>query len=712
MTFEELKNKILAYNKNSNLELLTRVCKFAEEKHKSHFRLSGEPFIQHPLTVAFILAELEQDDFTIAAALLHDTVEDCGVTLEEISASFTPEIAVLVEGVTKLGQLTYESREKRQAENFRKMFVAMGRDLRVIIIKLADRLHNMRTLQFLPPEKRLETSKETIEIFAPLAHRLGIWKMKWELEDLSFSFLMPEKYQDIKKKISESREAREKNIDEFIKKLKQVLKNVGIEGYIYGRPKHFYSVYRKMHDQNRDFSDIYDLTAVRLILKTVKECYTALGIVHATWKPIPGRFRDFIAVPKSNGYQSLHTTVMGRGGRPMEIQIRTEEMHRMAEYGVASHWVYKEGEADEKFNNKIAWLRQMLEWQTEMKDARDFMDNLKVGLFEEEVFVFSPKGDVYQLQTGSTPVDFAYHVHTEIGHRCVGARVNGKIMPISYKLQNGDIVEVLTGKADNPRLDWLNIAKTPAARSKVKSWFKRRKREESVEQGKMILDAELKKNRVHPKKLLTVENLELLKREFKAKNSDELFFALGCGDISALDCYRRLMKHLGTAAVEVEPEIPAAPRKRKYSQGVRVTGLSGILIKMSKCCRPLPGDQIVGLVTKGKGVSVHRKDCHNIKRLKLPEDRMVEVEWEKQADICYPIELEVEAFDRVGVFKDILGQVAETQTNVASATVTTKRGSTAFLKLAVDVKNIEHLQKVIKAIRDISDVYEVRKLEE
>ncbi|MFA4967708.1 MAG: bifunctional (p)ppGpp synthetase/guanosine-3',5'-bis(diphosphate) 3'-pyrophosphohydrolase [Candidatus Margulisiibacteriota bacterium] len=711
MSLEELKQKILSYLPDADLSIIDKAYSFAEEKHKGTNRLSGDPYITHPLAVAYILAELEQDVSTIAAAFLHDTIEDAEVTFDQISAKFSPEIAKLVEGVTKLGQLVYESQEIREAENYRKMFVAMGEDLRVIVIKLADRLHNMRTLKYLPPERQKGTSLETRDIFAPLAHRLGMWKLKWELEDLAFSYLEPDKYDDLRKKIGESRKAREEYIQNFILRLGEQLKKFGITGEIYGRPKHLYSVFRKMEDQNLDFEEIYDLTAVRAIVESVKDCYAVLGVIHATWKPIPGRFRDYIAVPKSNGYQSLHTTVMGDGAKPVEIQIRTKEMHRIAEYGVAAHWIYKEEVTDRTFDQKMAWFRQMLETQTELKDAKDFMDSLKIDLFVDEVFVFTPKGQVIQLPLGANPVDFAYHVHTEVGHRCTGAKVNGRIVPFDYALKNGEIVDILTGKADAPSLGWLNIVKTAGARAKIKSWFKKRRREESVVRGRAALEDEVKKLRLHPKDALSLELIDWLTSEFKMKTTDDLYAGIGYGEISAFDCAKRLRDKIpGAEKVEKEeaaPFVHPRPRKRKIIHGIRVSGLEGILIRMSKCCNPLPGDDIIGFVTKGRGVAIHRKDCPTVQRSKPEFEKMVKVEWDLSADINYPIEIGVEAFDRIGVLHDILEKISETKTNVASVDIKTKKGSTAYLKIVVDVKNLGQLQQVCQAIRTVADVYDV-----
>jgi len=713
MTLTELKSQIKTYDPNGDLSLIDKTYHFAEEKHRGHKRLSGDPYITHPLAVAQVLAELEQDIPTIAAALLHDTVEDAGVTAEELSRLFSPEIAKLVEGVTKLGRLTYDSAEARQAENFRKMFVAMGEDLRVIVIKLADRLHNMQTLQYLPPKKIKETSLETREIFAPLAHRLGMWRLKWQLEDLAFSHLEREEYAALREQIVESREEREAYINQFIVKLEKLLKQADIKCEIFGRPKHLFSIYCKMKDQNLKFEEIYDLTAVRVIVESVKDCYSVLGLIHATWKPIPGRFRDYVAVPKSNGYQSLHTTVVGEKGRPVEIQIRTKEMHRLAEYGVAAHWVYKEAITDKKFDQKIAWFRTMLETQTELADARDFMDSLKIDLFVDEVFIFTPKGAVIQLPLTSTPIDFAYHVHTEVGHRATGAKVNGRIVPLDYRLKNGEIVEILTGKADDPSLDWLNFVKTSAARTKIKSWFKRRKRGESIERGREALKEELKKMRIHPNEALKEENLKELLDRSKVKNEEDLWAGIGYGEISAFDCARQLREkfpEVKTEEEEIKSMLAPRSRKRKIVHGIKVTGLQGILVKISRCCRPLPGDEVLGLVTRGRGVAVHRKDCSNVLRAKPEAGRVVKVEWDLTADIFYPMEIEVETFDRVGVLHDVLEKISDTRTNVSSADIKTKRGSIMFLKLVVDVKDIAQLQAVVAAIRKVADVYDVKRV--
>lgn len=714
ISFDELIQKIKVYNPEADFELLRKAYDFSSQAHKGHFRLSGDSYITHPLNVSGILADLEQDMYTIAAALLHDTIEDGGISREKLAEEFGGEIAKLVEGVTKLGQLTFVSKEERQAENFRKMFLAMGEDIRIIIIKLADRLHNMQTLEFLPPEKQKETAGETMDIFAPLAHRLGMWRLMWELEDLAFATLEPEKFEEIKARVTDGRAERESFVGEFMTQISKAISKVGITAEVRGRPKHFYSIYKKMVEQNLEFDEIYDLIAVRIIVETVKECYAVLGVIHAVWKPIPGRFRDYIAMPKSNGYQSLHTTVIGPAGKPVEIQIRTRQMHRIAEYGIAAHWRYKEGVTDKTFDLKMSWLRQLLEWQSELKDAKDFMESLKIDLFVDEVFVFTPKGDVFGLPVNATPVDFAYRVHTEVGHRCTGAKVSGKIVPLSHGLQNGDIVEITTGKSDNPSLDWLNFVKTPAARTKIKSYFKKQKREENISRGIAALEEEIKKLKLDPSEILSAENLSPALKEFGFLSSEELYAAIGYGERSAYQVAKRLRgiweKKYGIPPIEEEKVAPMlAPRRRKRKgvQGIRVMGLENVLIRFSKCCRPLPGEDIIGFVTKGRGVAVHRSDCPNITSLELPASKVVQVEWDPEADVLYPVEIEVEAFDRVGVLKDILAQVVERQTNVSAADVKTKRGSMAFIKLVVDIKNIDHFGEVIAAIREVSDVYDV-----
>ncbi|MDD4179215.1 MAG: bifunctional (p)ppGpp synthetase/guanosine-3',5'-bis(diphosphate) 3'-pyrophosphohydrolase [Candidatus Margulisbacteria bacterium] len=644
----ELLEKIRSYNPKADTGLVEKAYAFAERVHASHKRLSGAPYITHPLAVATILADLEQDAMTIAASLLHDAVEDGDVTKEDIKREFGDEVARLVEGVTKLSQLTFVSREERQAENFRKMFVAMGEDYRIIVIKLADRLHNMQTLQYLSPARQKAIALETRDIFAPLAHRMGMWRLKWQLEDLAFLYLEPDKYDFIKTRVAESRDGREAFITLFIQELKDRLRQLNIAAEVNGRAKHFFSICQKMESQHLEFSEIFDLVAVRVITNDVKECYNVLGLVHDFWKPLPGRFHDYIAMPKSNGYQSLHTTVFGSDGRPVEIQIRTREMHRVAEYGVAAHWRYKEGVTDKELDRKMSWLRQMLDWQSELKDAKDFIESLKIDLVVDEVFVFTPKGDVFGLPAHATPIDFAYRVHTEVGHRCTGAKVNGRIVPLDSELHNGDIVEIMTGKKDAPSRDWLGFIRTTGARVKLKRWLKEQMGEERGE------------------------------------------------ELSA-----------PAAAKEIVPPKPAVRSRARAKTSVIVSGLSNILVRFSKCCFPVPGEPIVGYVSQGKGIAIHRVGCHNLEGQKFAPAKAVKVEWNLESGQLFSVGIEVEAYDRVGVFKDILEQVSETGTNVSAARVSTKRGTSAFLRLTVDVRDIDHLEQVLAAIRKVPDVYNV-----
>lgn len=709
---ESLIEKVKKYNPKANFELIQKAFDFSAQVHAGQNRLSGDPFIIHPLSVAEILATLEQDTETICAGLLHDVIEDTSVTEEGMKKEFGEEIYNLVEGVTKLGRLVFDSKEERQAENFRKMFLAMGQDLRIIFVKLADRLHNMRTLKYLPKAKLKDTALETKEIFAPLAHRLGIWNIKWELEDLAFRYLDPEKYEEVRHKITETRTDRETFVGGFIKEVEDHLKQVSIKANVYGRPKHFYSIYRKMVEQNLEFEELYDLLAIRIIVESVKECYAALGVIHAAWKPIPGRFRDYVAMPKSNGYQSLHTTVIGPKGRPVEIQIRTKEMHQMADFGVASHWSYKEGKTDKKLDSKMAWLRSLLESQEELTDAKQFLESVKVDLFVDEVFVFTPKGKVIDLPIDATPIDFAYRVHTEVGHRCIGSKVNGRIVPLDHKLKNGDIVEIITGKADAPSLDWLNFINTSAARNKLKSWFKKRKHDENVRRGEEGIKTEVKKLMLKVDQAMAEENLQKIAREFGFPNITELLVAVGHGEYSAFQIAKKLRATLKkqqdvpkTEEEVIIPKLTKKTRRRKKKQGIKVAKLDNVQVRFSKCCKPLPGDEIVGFITKARGISIHRTDCKNAEAAKRSKERAVEVAWDLSADIIYPVDIEVEAFDRVGVFKDVLEKIAATQTNVAAANIRTKRGSSAIFKLVVDIKNSEHLTQVLNTIREVHDVY-------
>ncbi len=710
ITVDIILEKVRAYIKDPNEALVRRAYTFAEKAHSGQKRRSGEAFITHPLQVALILAELDQDCTVIAAALLHDVVEDQDVPLVAIEKEFGKDIAELVDGVTKLSQFSFASREEQQAENLRKMFIAMAKDIRVVIIKLADRLHNMRTLHYLSPEQQHSIALETKEIYAPLAHRLGMGSVKWELEDLSFRYLEPDAFQDIKSKVAEKREARENYLEAFITELKTLLSRNAIAADVYGRPKHFYSICRKMRTQNLSFDSLYDLLAVRVIVNDVRACYAVLGIIHEHWKPIQHKFADHIAVPKSNMYQSLHTGVIGPQGRPVEIQIRTHDMHRVAEYGIAAHWRYKEGEvtASEKAAEKFAWLRQLFDWQKE--DAKTFMENLKVDLFTDEVFVFTPKGDVHNLPAGATPVDFAYHIHTQVGHRCIGAKVNGKMQPLDHVLQNGDIIEIMTSNKEKPSLDWLSFIVTSGARTKVKNWFHRQQKDENMQLGR---DALYKAGYtvLLDQSQYTDENMEQLSRRFGLKGPEELFVAIGHGEISPLLAAKTLKEIIEHSAQTVDEKLlekkqdisaPAAAS----AKGVAVVGVRDVLTRLAKCCTPLPGDDIIGVVTKGHGISIHRANCPNIRNKN--DLQQVAVQWESNSTSMYPVEIEIKAFDRVGIVKDILNQISEAKTNLREASARTLPNSVVIAKLVVDIKDLSHLKDIMKRIRaNVSDVIEV-----
>jgi len=704
---EEIQDILATIKSPEDAELVQRAYELAKIAHEGQTRASGEPYITHCVAVARILSELRLDPATIAAGLLHDVVEDTILDIEDIKAEFGEEIANLVDGVTKLKKLDElekksskekESRAYEQAESIRKMFLAMVDDVRVVLIKLADRLHNMRTLGSLPEEKRKKIAQETLEIYAPLANRLGIWKMKWELEDLAFRYLEPEKYYEIARKLEQRRLDRERFINQAIEILRTHLAKAGIEAEITGRPKHIYSIYQKMKRKNVDLDQIYDLYGIRIIVKEVKDCYAALGVVHSIWPPIPGEFDDYIATPKDNMYRSLHTAVVGPGGRPMEVQIRTEEMHRVAEYGIAAHWRYKEGTPrDVEFENKIAWLRQILEWRREVTDAKEFVDSLKSDFFQDRVFVFTPKGDIIDLPAGSTPIDFAYHIHTELGHRCRGAKVNGKFVPLDYKLKNGDIVEIIAAKKGGPSRDWLNpdleYVKTSRARQKIRLWFRKQAREESIAQGKALLDKELKKLGI---KL----SYEEIAKEFKYESVEDFLAAIGYGDLNPQNIGAKLLQ------LESQEETLKVHPSEEKSPGVTVLGVGDLLTHLAKCCNPVPGDEIIGYVTKGRGISIHRADCPNILQLKERE-RLIKVAWGANNQHRYPVTIAVRAFDREGLFRDIAEIVANEGVNIASAEITTrKKFNVAIMKATLEISSAEQLTRILEKISHLPNVIE------
>jgi len=670
--------------------------------HRGQRRLSGEEYVNHPLEVAAILADLELDAETIAAALLHDTVEDTALTAEEVETEFGPEVARLVDGVTKLGRIALRSDQQQQAENIRKMMVAMAEDLRVVLIKLADRLHNMRTLDPLPEVKRRKISRETLDIYAPLAHRLGIGQIKWELEDLAFRNLEPEAYEDVVKRIARKRRDRETLVSDLREILARELEKVGIQAEITGRPKHIYSVWQKMTRENKDFTEIYDLSAMRVQVDSVRDCYGVLGVVHSLWKPVPGRFKDYIAMPKSNGYQSLHTTVITHTGEPIEIQIRTHEMHRIAEFGVAAHWTYKEGGKDTSFDQKLSWLRSLLEWQSEVGDAESFLDTVKVDLFQDEVYVFTPKGDVLNLPAGATPVDFAYRIHTEVGHRCIGAKVNGRMVPLDYALQNGEIIEVLTSKGPHgPSRDWLSFVKSASAKERIRKWFKSQRREENVAKGRDLLDKEL--NRMHRVTLADLSDPQLLEIAtlYKYTATDDFLAAIGYGDLSPHAVVMRMSLNLDTPGADLRP-IPLVPHVHPTPR-VLVRGEKGILTKIAPCCQPVPGDAIVGYTTRGKGVTVHRADCVNAINAQ-DAARVVPVDWDGEATHLYPVAIKIEAWDRQGLLRDIATVVAENRVNMSALEVHVYDDKTAVVSATVEIDSLAQLSRLMERIEGVKDV--------
>jgi guanosine-3',5'-bis(diphosphate) 3'-pyrophosphohydrolase len=700
---------------------------FACERHADQRRQSGEDFIVHPVGVAKICAGMRLDTSTLCAALLHDTVEDTSASLPEVRDEFGVEVANLVDGVTKLTGITFQSRDDRQAENYRKMIVAMSSDIRVVLIKLADRLHNMRTIGAMPKQKQQEKAKETLEIFAPLAHRLGIHAIKWELEDLAFATLHPRKYKEIKLLVNQQREEREGYVERAGTYLSKELEAVGIEAEISGRAKHFYSIYTKMTKKGREFNEIYDLTAMRVLVGSVKDCYGAIGVIHSLWKPLPGRFKDMVAMPKFNMYQALHTTVIGPEGRPLEIQIRTQEMHETAEYGIAAHWIYKEpgdyakdakAGGPKGVEDKVKWLQELLDWQKDLKDPQEFVEGLKVDLFEDEVFVFTPKGEVKSLASGATPLDFAYEVHTDVGHRCVGAKVNGKIVPLHYELKSGDICEVLTSKKERgPSRDWLSLAKTTRAQSKIRAWFKRERREDSERTGREILQEALKRQGLPPQRIAGSPLLADVIREMGFRKGEDFYIALGQSKISTKVVVNKVMQRLkqGEAAVDsgTAAEDLIAPNKREpikpnataRNYGIRVEGIDDVLLRLAKCCRPVPGDSIVGYISLGKGITIHREDCPNTKALMKNPDRFTPVAWEGDGAHSFRVELQIDGWDRTRLLEDLSRTFAESGINILEAKCTVVHPMVKN-RFVVEVGDTSALKNCIQRLRNIDSVFD------
>ena len=709
MTIDDLIEKIKTYNPNVDEAEIRSAYELAKVNHQGQKRNSGEDYIIHPLHVAMILADMNMDSATIIAGLLHDTIEDTSVTYEDIEKKFGKEIAELVDGVTKLKKLNYKSKAEKQAENIRKMVLAMAKDIRVIIVKLADRLHNMRTLEYMTEAKKIEKATETLEIYAPIADRLGMSRVKWELEDLSLRYLDPDEYYKLVDMVNKRRKEREELINSIIDTLKVNLERVGIKCEINGRPKNFYSIYKKMKVKGKVFDEIYDLSAVRILTNDIKDCYGALGVVHTLWKPIPGRFKDYIAMPKPNNYQSLHTTVIDNNGETFEVQIRTYQMHQTAEYGIAAHWKYKTGQTKTtSFDENLTWLRQLMEWQKDLNDPNDFIDTLKVDFFADEVFVFSPKGDVINLPEGSTPIDFAYRIHTQVGNTCVGAKVNGRIVPLSYKLSSGNIVDIITNSNSGPSLDWLNIVKSNQAKKKISQYFKIKDRDKNIEKGKDILEKEAKRLNYNVNEFLKDEWIDEVRAKLNVSTIDDLYAALGFGTVKLsqvtaklIDIYNRFNK---------KPIKNIVKSKRKVQKsGIDVKGVDGVKVRIAKCCTPVPGDDIIGYITIGRGISVHRADCPNVNN-NVEESRIVQVSWQKDEANSYEAAIEVRALDKPNVIGDVANRINEAKLNMTSLNARSTRDGDVIVDVILEITNIDELEGIIDKLKRVKNVFDVYRM--
>ena len=721
-TIEEVLETVKKSNRRADLKIIKRAYEYAKDKHKDQLRRSGEPYIIHPIQVAYILSTLGLDHSTICAALLHDVIEDTDVTLEDIAKEFSPEIAEMVDGVTKLSKLNYTSEQEQQVENYRKMFLAMGKDIRVILIKLADRLHNMRTLKYLTRDRQIANARETMDLYAPLANRLGMYSLKWELEDLSFKYLYPEDYRELVEGIDKKREERLKFIDQIMQEIKVELKKQKIVAEITGRAKHLYSIYRKMQRDNKTLDQIYDLFALRIIVNSVKDCYAALGVVHELYNPMPGRFKDYISVPKPNMYQSLHTTLIGPKGTPFEVQIRTWDMHRIAEYGIAAHWAYKEASflGGKKANvtveeDKLSWLRETLEWQKDMQDPQEFLNTLKTELFEDEVYVFTPKGKILVLPNGATPIDFAYAIHAEIGNYMTGCKINSKMMPIVTKLKNGDIVEIVTSdKSKGPSRDWLKFIKSSTAKTRIQQWFKKNEREANIAKGKDALEREVKRIGMSYQELFKPEFVDVAVNRYKFNSLDDMYASVGFGTITAgkivsrvLEEYRKVNKEENIE--EKIEELKKTKEDKPSSSGIIVKGIDNCLVRLSKCCNPVPGDEIVGYITKGRGVSVHRKDCKNVKDLFEEENRMIDVSWYTDEPSSYNVDIVMFSNDRDGLLADIISTVTAEKAPLMAVNSKVSKERIVITELTIEVNNIAQLNSVLKSLRKIDSVYDVKR---
>lgn len=724
-TIEDVIKQAKLHNRKSDSKLIMRAYKYALENHGDQKRKSGEPYIIHPIQVAYTLAELGLDDATICAALMHDLAEDTSVTLNDISSEFTPEIAEMVNGVTKLAKIQYVSAEEQQVENYRKMFLAMGKDIRVILIKLADRLHNIRTLKYLKRDRQIAIAQETIDLYAPLANRLGVFSMKWELEDQAFKYLYPEEYREIVEGIDKKREERLKFIDQIVDEIKIHLKKEKISCEITGRAKHLYSIYRKMKRDNKTLDQIYDLFALRILVNSVKDCYAALGVVHELYTPMPGRFKDYIAVPKPNMYQSLHTTLIGPNGTPFEVQVRTYNMHRIAEYGIAAHWAYKEqsflhGKKENVVvkEDKLAWLRESLEWQKDIQNPDEFLSILKTELVEDSVYIFTPKGQIKTLPKGSTPIDFAYSIHADIGNKMVGAKVNSKIMPIITTLNNGDIVEIITNEnSKGPSRDWLKFVKSSSAKTKIQQWFKKNEREKNIERGKEIITHELKRIRLNFDEILTNKNIESTLIKYSYKTIDDMYAAVGFGSITATKVLSKIIEEYKKTQPNKELEEKIEELHTKHTvidnvskSGIIVKGIDNCLVRLSKCCNPVPGDEIIGYITRGRGVTVHTKDCVNIKDLLKDEERIIDVSWaEEKINKSYNVELTVYANDREELLADVMRIAQQDNSKIIGVQAKSSKEKIVSIELTLEVKNLEQVNKIQRELGKIDSVYNVKR---
>lgn len=729
MGIETLLEKASSYLREQDLKRIKDAYEFADQAHAGQVRKSGEPYILHPLAVAEILVNMQMDTTSIIAALLHDVVEDTTVSLDTVRDKFGPTCAAIVDGLTKLEKIKFKSKEEHQNENYRKMFVAMAQDIRVILIKLADRLHNMRTLKFQSEESQRRIAYETLEIFCPIAHRLGISAIKWEMEDIALRFLNPQQYYRIVNLMQKKRAEREQYINDVIETVREKLKEMGIDGDISGRPKHIYSIYKKMTVKSKQFNEIYDLLALRIIVDNVKDCYATLGIIHTLWKPMPGRFKDYIAMPKPNMYQSLHTTVIGPKGEPLEVQIRTYEMHRTSEYGVAAHWAYKEGTAmpNGSYEDKMNFIREILELQNETQDAQEFVESLKMDFFSDLVFVFTPKGEVIELPAGSVPLDFAYRIHTEVGNRTIGAKVNGRIVPLDHPLKTGDIVEILTSKHSyGPSQDWIKIAQSSHARTKIRQWFKKEKREENVLKGKEAVERDLRRLGYEPSALMKDDELMEVAKKFNFNEIEDMYSAIGFGGITSAQIVTRLTEKLRREAEEAqaqamqltsevkEVKAPQGDKERRGrpTNGVRVKGVDNLLVRFARCCNPVPGDSIVGYITRGRGVSIHRTDCTNIPAPDNGEEgnRIIEVEWVDHIEANYNVEIEITGHDRRGLLNEVLQAVSESKTMISAVTGRSDKNKMAMIHMTILIRNIDHLHSVVEKIKRVKDVYSVQRI--